>query len=86
MKCFTKIKLRGNYGRILSMNKLLLRYFSDNGKLRKEEILFYIMNDKYSVKPDKEYRISHTTLDGHDKDTNKIAPKKIIQYGNNKII
>ncbi len=85
MKCLTKIKLRGNSGSFLRMNKLILRCFSDNGKVRREEILFYIMNDKYSVKPDKEFRISHTTLDGHDQMTNKIAPKKIIQYGKMKI-
>lgn len=61
--------------------QLSKKYFSEKDKLRKEEILFYIMNDKYSVKPDKEYRISHTTIDSHDNTTNKIGPKKLIQYG-----
>lgn len=37
----------------------LFKHFSKI--VRKEEIILYIMNDKYSVKPDKEYRISHTT-------------------------
>jgi hypothetical protein len=55
------------------------KYFTDN--LRKEEILLYVMNDKYSVKPDKEFRINHTTLDSHDKISNKKTPKKIINYG-----
>ncbi len=32
-------------------------------KIKREEILLYIMQDKYSVKPDKEFRIHHTTLE-----------------------
>jgi hypothetical protein len=32
-------------------------------KMKREEILLYIMHDKYSVKPDKEFRINHTTLE-----------------------
>ena len=79
MKFFIKLKPSSHF---FKLNKLSKKLFSDNDKLRKEEILFYIMSDKYSVKPDKEYRINHTTLDSHDKITNKLAPKKIIQYGN----
>ena len=78
MKLFKNFKPSFN---LLSVNKNLKKYFCDNEKLRKEEILFYIMNDKYSVKPDKEFRINHTTLDDHDKQTNKTSPKKIIHYG-----
>ena len=78
MKLFKNFKPSFNQ---LSINRNLKKFFSDNEKLRKEEILFYIMNDKYSVKPDKEYRINHTTLDNHDNKTNKTSPKKIIHYG-----
>ena len=82
MKFFRKLKPCRNF-----LNKEKGQYnkkfFSGNDNLRKEEILFYIMNDKYSVKPDKEYRICHTTIDNYENTTNKIASrKKIIQYGN----
>jgi hypothetical protein len=69
--------------RNIKISNFLLKQFSD--KLRKEEILFYIMNDKHSIKPDKEYRINHTTLDTHNQKTNKIVPTKIMSYGKLKI-
>ena len=47
-------------------------------KMRKEEILLYIMNDKYSVKPDKEFRINHQTVENID--GNKKS-KTVILYG-----
>ena len=49
-------------------------------KMRKEEILLYIMNDKYSVKPDKEFRIVHQTLEKFE--GNKKS-KTVLLYGKN---
>lgn len=50
-------------------------------KTRKEEILLYIMNDKYSVKPDKEFRINFTTIESLEESTKKVAAKRVIKYG-----
>lgn len=51
-------------------------------KIKKEEILLYIMQDKYSVKPDKEFRINHTTLEKKVNETeDKFKPFKIMHYG-----
>ncbi len=47
-------------------------------KTRKEEILLYIMNDKYSVKPDKEYRILHQTV---EKVVDNKKTKDVVVYG-----
>lgn len=52
-------------------------------KTRKEEVMFYIMHDKFSVKPDKEYRISHTTVESTDLKT-KDKDLNVLYYGNNK--
>ncbi len=54
-------------------------------KTRKEEVTFYIMHDKYSVRPDKEYRISHTTLESTDFKT-KMKDLNVLYYGKNKIL
>jgi hypothetical protein len=54
-------------------------------KTRKEEVMFYIMHDKYSVRPDKEYRISHTTLESTDNKT-KMKDLNVLYYGNYKIL
>ena len=54
-------------------------------KTRKEEVMFYIMHDKYSVRPDKEYRISHTTLESTDIKT-KMKDLNVLYYGKNKIL
>lgn len=51
-------------------------------KTRKEEVLFYIMHDKYSVRPDKEYRITHTTLESTDSKT-KGKDLNVLYYGKN---
>lgn len=51
-------------------------------KTRKEEVMFYIMHDKYSVRPDKEYRISHTTLESTDTKT-KMKDLNVLYYGKN---
>lgn len=51
-------------------------------KTRKEEVMFYIMHDKYSVRPDKEYRISHTTLESTNKKTKK-KDLNVLYYGKN---
>ncbi len=51
-------------------------------KVKKEEILLYIMQDKYSVKPDKEFRINYTTLEKKVSETeDKYKPHKIMHYG-----
>jgi hypothetical protein len=49
-------------------------------KIRKEEIHLYVMHDKYSVKPDKEFRINHQTLESFDKDK-KNKKMKVMEYG-----
>lgn len=51
-------------------------------KTRKEEVMFYIMHDKYSVRPDKEYRITHTTLESTDSKT-KCKDLNVLYYGKN---
>jgi hypothetical protein len=77
--------------------KFKIHYFSE--KIKKEEILLYILDDKYSVKPDKEFRITHTTkeiqIDSHKKVEDKInivknespikCKKQVIQYGKSSI-
>jgi len=52
-------------------------------KIKKEEIILYIMQDKYSVKPDKEFRINHSTLEKkcEDSQNEKYKPNKVIFYG-----
>jgi len=54
-------------------------------KKRREEVIFYIMHDKYSVRPDKEYHISHTTLESTDSKT-KMKNLNVIHYGKIKIL
>jgi hypothetical protein len=49
-------------------------------KTRKEEILIYIMTDKYSVKPDKEYHIHHHTI---VKLVDNKPTKDVLLYGKN---
>jgi hypothetical protein len=51
-------------------------------KTRKEEVMFYIMHDKYSVRPDKEYRIRHTTVESTDIKT-KMKDLNVLYYGKN---
>jgi len=58
---------------------------SKEEKTRKEEVMFYIMHDKFSVRPDKEYRIYHTTVESTDLKT-KMKNLNVIQYGKNKIL
>jgi hypothetical protein len=53
--------------------------FCSKEKIRNEEILLYIMNDKYSVKPDKEFRISHKTIEKTTDD--KKTTKVVLYYG-----
>jgi hypothetical protein len=55
-----------------------LRFFCD--KIQKEEILFYIMNDKHSVKPDKEFRINLSSIETYDKAKNR-KYRKVTEYG-----
>ena len=50
-------------------------------KTRKEEIIFYIMHDKYCQKPNKEYRIRHTTLERTEL-INKSKDLYVVYYGN----
>jgi hypothetical protein len=59
--------------------KLFFKFFCSKEKVRKEEILLYIMNDKYSVKPDQEYRISHKTIEKASED--KQISKVVLYYG-----
>ena len=40
------------------------------------------MHDKYSVRPDKEYRITHTTLESTDSKT-KGKDLNVLYYGKN---
>ena len=49
-------------------------------KTRNEEVLFCIMHDKFSVKPNKEYRISHRTKEKTD-NINKLKDLDVIYYG-----
>jgi hypothetical protein len=49
-------------------------------KTRNEEVLFFIMHDKFSVKPNKEYRISHITKEKTD-NINKLKDLDVIYYG-----
>lgn len=49
-------------------------------KTRNEEVIFCIMHDKFSVKPNKEYRISHTTKEKTD-NINKLKDLDVIYYG-----
>lgn len=51
-------------------------------KTRKEEVLFYIMHDKFSIKSDKEYRINHTTLESTDLKT-RAKDLNVLYYGKN---
>jgi hypothetical protein len=62
--------------------KLILKSFCSKEKVRKEEILLYIMNDKYSVKPDQEYRISHKTIEKVTEE--KQITKSVLYYGKHK--
>jgi hypothetical protein len=60
---------------INNTSKTIQKFFCTKEKVRKEEILLYIMNDKHSVKPDKEFRISHKTIEkvSEDKKVSKIV-------------
>jgi hypothetical protein len=49
-------------------------------RTRNEEVLFCIMHDKFSVKPNKEYRISHVTKEKTD-NINKSKDLDVIYYG-----
>lgn len=61
----------------IKLNKLIL----PEEKTRKEEIIFYIMHDKYCQKPNKEYRIRHTTLERTEL-INKSKDLYVVYYGN----
>ncbi len=65
----------------LQLESLITKEKLREEKTRKEEVMFYIMLDKYSVKPDKEYRISHTTLEITDIKT-KFKEFNVLYYGN----
>ncbi len=54
---------------------------SKEEKTRKEEVVFYIMHDKFSVRPEKEYRINHTTVESTDLKT-KMKDLNVLHYGN----
>lgn len=61
----------------INLNKLIL----PEEKTRKEEIIFYIMHDKYCQKANKEYRIRHTTLERTEL-INKSKDLHVVYYGN----
>jgi hypothetical protein len=79
LKFLTKIKYRETSNKLLLCNNLVKKLFND--KLKKEEILIYVMNDKYSVKPDKEFRISHSTMETFDEKTKKVTKRTVANYG-----
>jgi hypothetical protein len=56
-----KISLQTNISCNNKIANFLFRPFSE--KIKKEEILLYIMQDKFSIKPDKEFRINHSTIE-----------------------
>ena len=51
-------------------------------KRTKVETFIYIMNDKHSIKPEKEYRLIHELKHELDKETNT-EKTELIKYGNN---
>lgn len=61
------IKVRAN---------LLKKWFSESK--RKEETLIYILNDKFSIKPNQEYRIIYEI---HSKNEEKDILKQVIKCG-----
>jgi hypothetical protein len=62
----------------LKINQRFVKSFCSKEKIRNEEILLYVMNDKYSVKPDKEFRINHKTIEKIE--DNKLT-KVVLKYG-----
>lgn len=78
---FSSLKTLNCVKKSQNLNYLTKSKFNFSEKIRNEEILVYVMNDKYSVKPDKEFRINHSTLEKIDDITKSIESKKVVTYG-----